>query len=678
MILGRYKQYFKDLLTTQEPQDEEEVEIQEGVLQKFREILEKSKTSVPPRITSDEVRKAVRKIKRKKAADRQGWKGEWLLEGGEEMINSLVILYNMIQSTMWIPEQWNSIIIKSLHKKGPKKDLTNKRGIFLANILYKTFERIILARNEDCVDEMLSSHQCGGRKGFSTSDNIMVLSALVERNRYMGQNTYLFFADAVKCFDKLWLENCLLNMHEKGFPIHDTALLYHLNHKAMISVNTPFGKTEDFTVHNVVKQGTISGPLICGSEVDQVNKISEVVAVPYGPEVFIGMPEYVDDVSTIGEREDIRKGIRNCRQMEKYKFNYGLDKTKYMVIKTGIEKPELVEEKVKEGVVQETKEYKYVGLYVDEKGTLSTHLDFLRGKARNCMRELMSTGHEANVGKEALRVKLKLLVSTITPALLNDLEVWEGTTPREYEELERIQSECLKRILCLPVSTPYYGILMETGLWPLENLVWYRKLMLFHRIVKSKDGRLGKIIWNQQRKYGMPNSFDSNVKKICRTLELNCEPSFIESLLKSTWKRSVKLSISNYLSAKFHPILQSMTKLRFIKDDSLVMKEYIEYCPSYLATKIITIRLNMSKVKENYRRKNVAPQCRLSHKTEENTEHMLMYPMIEPETINVSGLKQTDNFNIWKNIVHRVDIFEKRIEEIERQELQEIEDQLQD
>ena len=106
-----------------------------------------------------------------------------------------------------------------------------------------------------------------------------------------------------------------------------------------------------------------------------------------------------------------------------------------------------------------------------------------------------------------------------------------------------------------------------------------------------------------------------------------------------------------------------MTKLRFIKDDSLVMKEYIEYCPSYLATKIITIRLNMSKVKENYRKKNVAPQCRLCHETEENTEHMLVCSMIEPETINVSGLKQTDNFNIWKNIVHRVDIFEKRIEE---------------
>ena len=44
------------------------------------------------------------------------------------------------------------------------------------------------------------------------------------------------------------------------------------------------------------------------------------------------MTDYIDDVSAIGKREDIRKGIRNCRKMEKYQFNYGLDKTKYKVI----------------------------------------------------------------------------------------------------------------------------------------------------------------------------------------------------------------------------------------------------------------------------------------------------------------------------------------------------------
>ena len=73
-----------------------------------------------------------------------------------------------------------------------------------------------------------------------------------------------------------------------------------------------------------------------------------------------------------------------------------------------------------------------------KKGNLSTHLEFLKGKARICMKELMRIGYDANLDKEALRVKLKLLVSTINVAPVNDLEVWEGTTPREYEQLQNI------------------------------------------------------------------------------------------------------------------------------------------------------------------------------------------------------------------------------------------------
>ena len=47
---------------------------------------------------------------------------------------------------------------------------------------------------------------------------------------------------------------------------------------------------------------------------------------------MIGMPEYVDDVSTVGEGQDIRNGIQNCREMDKFNFSYGLIKTKFMII----------------------------------------------------------------------------------------------------------------------------------------------------------------------------------------------------------------------------------------------------------------------------------------------------------------------------------------------------------
>ena len=34
-------------------------------------------------------------------------------------------------------------------------------------------------------------------------DNIVIVSAIIEQRRIEKRNTYVFFGDAVKCFDKL-------------------------------------------------------------------------------------------------------------------------------------------------------------------------------------------------------------------------------------------------------------------------------------------------------------------------------------------------------------------------------------------------------------------------------------------------------------------------------------------
>ena len=38
------------------------------------------------------VKKVIAKLKNKRASDKLGWRGEWLKEGGEEIIKSLSIL----------------------------------------------------------------------------------------------------------------------------------------------------------------------------------------------------------------------------------------------------------------------------------------------------------------------------------------------------------------------------------------------------------------------------------------------------------------------------------------------------------------------------------------------------------------------------------------------------------
>ena len=102
--------------------------------------------------------------------------------------------------------QFNGTILWSNQSiKKEKKDLKNHRGIFLTSILYKTSVKHLLNRNKENISNCMAEFQWGGHKGMSTLDNIMALRGIIERNRTLRRNTYLFFGDARKSFDQLWV-----------------------------------------------------------------------------------------------------------------------------------------------------------------------------------------------------------------------------------------------------------------------------------------------------------------------------------------------------------------------------------------------------------------------------------------------------------------------------------------
>ena len=78
-----------------------------------------------------------------------------------------------------------------------------------------------LVQNE-AIQNKMSNMQTEGKKNRSTMDNIIIINAIIEKQRQSHKNTYLFFADAEKCFDKLWLKDCLIDMEEIGYsPIRN-------------------------------------------------------------------------------------------------------------------------------------------------------------------------------------------------------------------------------------------------------------------------------------------------------------------------------------------------------------------------------------------------------------------------------------------------------------------------
>ena len=174
------------------------------------------------------------------------------------------------------------------------------------------------------------------------------MNTIIKNQRAQKLNTYVFFGDAVECFNKhIWLKDCLLEMYNLGYDPNTLKILYKMNKETDIIIRTPVGNTDNIQVKEVVKQGTIFGPIMCCAETSTVNSIGEEVKYSYG-KINIGMPVFMDDIATAGKAEHIRKGIKNCARMEREKkISFGLKKTKYMIVKTGRE------EEINETVKQE-------------------------------------------------------------------------------------------------------------------------------------------------------------------------------------------------------------------------------------------------------------------------------------------------------------------------------------
>ena len=178
----------------------------------------------------------------KKAADRLGWKAEWIKEGGEEMVKSLCILFNRIKTENEIPIQWQLTTVKSIHKGGVKENIQeNQREIFLVNIVSKIYESALKIQNEE-KNKNMSQMQTARRKQRSTVDNLIILNSIIENQTQNKNKTYLFFAVAKKYFDKLWLKDCLIKTYYLGYSPGTIRRLYEINKTSNIMVDTSVGK----------------------------------------------------------------------------------------------------------------------------------------------------------------------------------------------------------------------------------------------------------------------------------------------------------------------------------------------------------------------------------------------------------------------------------------------------
>ena len=234
---------------------------------------------------------------------------------------------------------------------------------------------------------------------------------------------------------------------------------------------------------------------MCCATTFRMNDIGEKVCCKYG-DTEIGIPVFMDDISAVADAEEIRKGIRNFRNMETLKkFEYGLKKTKLVIVRTGKREVEQIQERVQQSTVLETDKYKHLGMVINTEGILKDHIQEMGKNSNKILLEINAIGAKGQVGTEEIRVKLKQFELCLMPAILLGLTAWGRILTREIEEVKS-----LKQLLQLPISTSTAGVLMKTGIWPAKEYLQYSTMMLYHSILNSEEERMAKNIVKEQHK----------------------------------------------------------------------------------------------------------------------------------------------------------------------------------
>ena len=409
-----------------------------------------------------------------------------------------------------------------------------------------------------------------------------------------------------------------MDLKETGMREREVEMILKLNEEAKIVIKTPLGQTKEIDQSRIVKQGTIYGPQLCCSSTARVNELKKKTVAVISPTNAVETLIYVDDINATGSIQMIERAGENLRQMEiEKKFTFNLDKTNYMIVrgnrKKKVEKPEI---NLGKGKVTEVNEYKYLGNWMTTTGTVERQITEVEGRMKGMVQEAIKITSEERLGGFSTEARLLLYEKTMIPVITYNLEVWTKLGKKEIERIERIQAMALKQLLSLPQSTPYWALLGEIGMWPLQDRVNYHRMMLLQNMITSDDDRLGKVIMEDQRKNEKEGSCYMETKEICERYGMQIDN--VERMNKMQWKKSTKMKIIDNIERKWEERKSEMKKMRHQKGKKFEKKPYLKETTINEASEMIRSRLELWDIGNNQgkRRKCICGE-------EETSEHIV-------------------------------------------------------
>ena len=179
-------------------------------------------------ISEEEVSNACKKLNRHSAAGPDDIPPTLLIEGGQPLFAFLAEFFTSLLHHGYAPASFRLAHIFPIFKgeRNDRASASSYRPISLTSIIAKTMERCLLPLLQSRIRPFLSPSQAGFRPGFSTRDQIYILSRAVQKALASHSTSSssssshatlpVAFLDLSKAFDRVWIEGLLFKADKCG------------------------------------------------------------------------------------------------------------------------------------------------------------------------------------------------------------------------------------------------------------------------------------------------------------------------------------------------------------------------------------------------------------------------------------------------------------------------------
>ena len=580
----------------------------------------------------------------------------------DDLLKSLEILCNSIKQQLKIPKFITVTDITSFYKnKGDRNDLENDRGIFGVGKVRSIIEKLVYSDIYDVVDSNMSDSNVGARKNRSIRDNLFVLYAVRNEAVVKNKPVDLHFMDLSKCFDSLWTEETMNDLYDLGVKDDKFALISGLNDYCRVTIKTPVGQTEEFSLEKIEMQGTVNAPLKCTGQMDSLGRIgyaNQIALYKYNQNCFIPILGMIDDALGItdcgADSVEVNAFINTTIESKKLYFN----KTKCHKIHIGPKSDECPCLRVHDSVMESSQEEKYLGDMVSSSGN-DENMKFKRKLGFQAISDNMTVLKELAAGSHYLAVGLVFRDAVLKSKLLLNSEVWHGLTLKQTENLEDVDKIYLRNILKAHSKVGVECLYLETGKIPLRYDVIQRRLLYLWHILHLQKNELVARIYSSQKLSPKRGDWVNLVENDKNKLGLSCDESEIAQMSKNKFKNIVKNKVELLALSELRLIKNKHSKSLNIQSEKLQIASYLidhrlTRTEQQLLFRLRTRTLNVKMNFENMHTNLYCSTCKLFPETQ---SHLLQCPEIVKELKTVvQGNSRINEDDIYANLDKQVKI----------------------